>query len=60
MGFLGKGNTNGNIQIMCEETGFVFESAIAAAKFTGCSGSNISNVLQGKRKKAGGFHWKYV
>lgn len=38
----------------------VFDSLQEAAKACGLSShSPISNVLNGKRNKAGGFHWKY-
>lgn len=37
-----------------------FLSIDSAAKTTGCCSQNISKVCCGKRKKAGGFGWKYA
>ena len=37
-----------------------FETAQAAEIFTGVSYKNISYVVRGKSKTAGGFHWEYA
>jgi len=46
--------------VRCIETGEIFESAIAAARSLGEKGSHIHEVCDGKRKKALGYHWKWV
>lgn len=46
--------------VKCVELNQIFETARAAEKETGVSYKNISNVLRGKSKTAGGFHWEYV
>ena len=60
MGFIGIGNTNSVKKVLCVETGIEFDSVTQAAEVVGCSISNLSNVLKGKRKTTGGFHWEYV
>ena len=37
-----------------------FETAQAAKIFTGVSYKNISYVVRGKSKTAGGYHWEYA
>ena len=44
--------------IICEETQEIFSSLTEAGKKYNISVSNISNVIHGKRKTAGGFHWR--
>ena len=44
-------------KVLCVETSEVFESMMDAHRRTGIS--NISQVCLGKRKTAGGFHWKF-
>lgn len=46
--------------VICIETGFVFESISEAARRVNVGQSGISNVLSGKCKTAGGYHWKYL
>ncbi|MBR5912782.1 MAG: GIY-YIG nuclease family protein [Selenomonadaceae bacterium] len=46
--------------VMCIETGEIFPSARAAAKYVGVSFSLISIALHGKCKTAGGFRWKFA
>ena len=53
-------NEKRKIQVLCIETGKVFNSLIEASKFYNISVGNISSVLSGKRKTAGGYHWKRV
>ena len=53
-------NEKRKIQVLCIETGKVFDSLIEASKFYNISVGNISSVLSGKRKTAGGYHWKRV
>ena len=46
--------------IMCIETGVIYFGLCEAERQTGIHHSNICNVLKGKRKMAGGYHWKYI
>ena len=46
------------IKVICVETGDFYESIEAAVKATGFC--KISSVCSGKRKKAGGFTWRYA
>jgi len=50
------------VQITHIETGdsFIFDSVKAAAKFIGCPSSNLSCVLQRKRKSSGGFFAEFL
>ncbi len=38
----------------------VYRSVTEASKATGVADSNISGVCRGRKKTAGGFHWKYT
>lgn len=58
--FLKQINEKRKIQVLCIETGKVFDSLIEAGKFYNISIGNISSVLSGKRKTAGGYHWKRI
>lgn len=51
----GKGNP-----IYCIELSKEFSNMMEAERQTGISNSNISECCRGKRKTAGGYHWKYV
>lgn len=44
--------------VLCVETGEVFESLKSAREFSHSSG--ISNCLRGKSETSGGYHWRYV
>ena len=62
-----KGNTNYKKHvdsqkkaIVCIETGIEYESLAEAERATGVHHSAVSNVLNGKRNTAGGYHWKFV
>jgi hypothetical protein len=46
-------------EVICLETGEVFESLNQAAKMTGVSPGNLSMCLNGKRRKVGGLHWSW-
>lgn len=46
--------------VICVETDFVFDSIAEAARYTNVGPSGISNVLSGRCKTAGGYHWKYA
>lgn len=45
---------------LCVETKIIYPSTGEASRQTHISQSNISAVCNGKRKTAGGYHWKYV
>ena len=46
--------------VICIETGTVYSSGTEAAKAIGVSQEAVSNVLRGKSKTSGGYHWKYA
>ena len=45
--------------VVCIETGIIYESIMTAEMLTKTDGSSISAVCKGKRKTAGGYHWRY-
>ena len=45
-------------KVMCVETGEVFDSLKSVEEFTRVAG--VSDVLRGKQKTSGGFHWRYA
>ena len=47
-------------EVICVETGVVYESLTEAYKATGCHPAAIRRVSQGKQSHAGGYHWSYV
>ena len=47
-------------QVILVETGEIFDSIEKAAKQKNIIRSSISECCSGKRKTAGGFHWKFV
>ena len=47
-------------KVLCVETKKVYNSLKEAAEQTGHSSSLISMCCNGRREKAGGFHWRYV
>ena len=46
--------------VICVETGISYSSCTEAAESIGVTSKAISNVLRGKSKTSGGYHWKYV
>lgn len=46
-------------QVECIESGIIYQSTREAERITGINHCNISQVCNGKRKTAGGFHWRY-
>ena len=44
--------------VICVETGEIYNSLKEAGEKTGINYTNISSVLRGKHKTAGGFHWE--
>lgn len=47
-------------KVLCVETGEVYKSISEAGRQSGISFKAISNVLRGKSKTSGGYHWKYA
>lgn len=45
-------------KVQCVETGITYKNMTEAYKQTGISNSSISNVLHGRAKTAGGYHWR--
>ena len=46
--------------VFCEELNKTFDCAKRVEEELGILGTSISNVCKGKRKTAGGFHWRYA
>lgn len=46
--------------VVCIETKKRYFGLMEAERKTGISHSNISNVIKGKRKMAGGYHWRFA
>lgn len=49
-----------NKKVICVETGEIFNSVTGAAEYYNLKPTHISRVCKGKRKRTGGFHWRYV
>lgn len=47
-------------EVMCLEKNLRFYAIREASRILNVSHSSINQVLSGKRKTAGGFHWKYI
>lgn len=47
-------------EVLCVERNLRFYAIKEAGRILNISDSSINQVLTGKRKTAGGFHWKYV
>ena len=47
-------------RVRCVETGEEFPSIKSAAEWCGVTSSNLSAVLAGRQKSAGGYHWERV
>ena len=47
-------------KVLCVETNIVYPSLCEVKRQLGISKSNISECCAGKRKTAGGYHWKYI
>ena len=47
-------------EVVCIDTGEVFANATQAGKAIGTARQNITACCNGKRKKAGGYQWKYL
>ena len=46
--------------VQCIETGIVYPSILDAGKQTGINHTHLGDAARGKRKTAGGYHWRYV
>lgn len=53
-------NTYNTKQVLCVETGIIYDSAHEANRQTNINLTNICRVCRGERHIAGGYHWKYV
>ena len=53
------GKANGR-RVYCVELDMIFDSLAEAERVTKVKNGNISTVCNGKRKTAGGYHWRYV
>ena len=49
-----------SVRVMCIETGEIFNSLVAAARWCEGHDGKISAVCKGKRKTHNGYRWKYV
>ena len=47
-------------KVFCEELNKTFVHAKSAQEELGINGNSIRQVCRGKRKTAGGFHWRYA
>lgn len=47
-------------KVICVETGEIFESLAAAAKWAGITDSFMCKICKGKKHTGGGYHWKYA
>ena len=47
-------------KVICVETGVIYSSCKEAGIKMGINRGSISNVASGKRKRAGGYHWKFA
>lgn len=47
-------------KIRCVETGEIYENCADAARAIGIHRYGINNVINGKQKTAGGYHWERV
>lgn len=46
--------------VQCIETGIIYSSILEAGKQTKINHTHLGDVARGKRKTAGGYHWKYI
>ncbi len=56
----GKGGQTRSKKVRCIETGKIYVSTREAERQTGTAHSGISQVCNGIRKTANGFHWEYI
>lgn len=53
------GNERNSVSVLCEETGIVYDSILAASKATGISRATIKKCCDGKTKNPKKYHWRY-
>lgn len=53
-------NPNPKRNILCVELNIIYESIATASKILNISRSAINHCCNGRKKTAGGYHWKYV
>lgn len=53
-------SSNRKRKVLCVETGEIFDSIAKASEKYKASDTHISCVCRGKRKTAGGYHWRYA
>lgn len=46
--------------VQCIETGIIYPSILDAGTQTGIDPAHLGDVARGKRKTAGGYHWRYI
>ena len=56
----GKGGLAQSKKVLCIETNIIYASTREAERKTHICHNNISQVCNGKRQTAGGYHWKFV
>ena len=47
-------------KVLCIETSEIFDSTVEASRIMVVNQGKISEVCNGKRKTAGGYHWRYM
>lgn len=55
-----QGNSTTPKKVICVETGEVFSSIREAARHIGRANNGIMHCCKGKRKKCGGYQWRYL
>ena len=55
-----KTSERSSVPVICVETGTIFNSIRDACRAYNLSPPNVCNCCKGKKKTAGGFHWKYA
>lgn len=55
-----KTSERSSVSVICVETGTIFMSMEEACKKYKIIKANLCNCCKGKRKTAGGFHWRYA
>lgn len=56
----GKYNTKNSKRVLCVETGIIYPSASEVQRQLKISNGHISQCCNGKRERAGGYHWEYI
>lgn len=47
-------------KVLCVETNVIYNSVMEANRKTGINNRNIGSCCNGKRERAGGYHWQWV